>query len=129
MAHFAKINNDNVVETVLVLDNAELNGLDFPESEAVGVAFFKNLFGEDTNWVQTSFNANFRKHYAGINFTYDPALDAFITPKPYPSWVLDEQTCTWDAPTPYPEDGKRYAWDENTVNWVPIPYTPVEVLP
>jgi hypothetical protein len=120
MAHFAKINSNNIIESVLVLDNAELNGLEFPESEALGVAFFKTLLGEDTNWKQTSYNANFRKNYAGIDYTYDSQRDAFIPPQPYPSWTLVEETCNWTAPVLYPTDGNQYQWDEATTNWVQV---------
>lgn len=117
MAHFAKIGINNIVEDVLVLDNAELQGLDFPESEPLGVAFFKNLFGEDTKWLQTSYNAKFRKNYACIGGEYDPVRDAFLPIKPYTSWVLNEQTFNWVAPVPYPSDGKKYIWDEATISW------------
>lgn len=120
MAHFAKINSNNIIENVLVLDNAELNGLEFPESEALGVAFFKTLLGEDTDWLQTSYNGNFRKNYAGIGYTYDSQRDAFIPPQPYPSWTLVEETCNWTAPVLYPTDGNQYRWDEATTNWVQV---------
>ena len=119
MAHFAKLNTQNVVENVIVVNNNELldNGV---ESEAKGIAFCKSLFGEDTNWVQTSYNSNFRKHYAMIGGTYDAQLDAFIPVKTYPSFVLNSEKCEWEPPVPYPTDGKVYIWDEPTVAWVEV---------
>ena len=116
MAHFAQLDHNNVVLQVIVIHNNELmdNGV---ESEAKGIAFCQSLF-PGTNWVQTSYNGNKRKNYAGIGFTYDAQRDAFIPPKPYPSWVLIEATCQWEAPAPYPQDGQRHIWDESTVSWV-----------
>lgn len=120
MAHFAKLNANNIVQEVIVVDNLTINNLPFPESEPVGVDFCKSLYGQDTNWKQTSYNANFRKNYAGIGYTYDDVLDAFIPPQPYPSWLLNTQTCQWEPPVPYPNDGKIYEWDETTQTWVEI---------
>ena len=118
MAHFAQIDQNNVVTQVIVVHNNELmdNGV---ESEAKGIAFCQSLF-PGTNWKQTSYNANMRKNYAGIGFTFDAGRDAFIPPQPFSSWVLNEQTCRWDAPVPYPQDGKNYRWDEPTVSWIQI---------
>jgi hypothetical protein len=104
MSHFAKLNN-NVVTEVIVSEQ------DFINSGAVGDSFL---------WVQTSYNGNFRKNYAAVGHTYDKTKDAFIAPKPYPSWVLVEDTCQWEAPTAMPDDGKEYEWDENTTAWVEI---------
>ena len=114
MAHFAQIDNNNIVTQVIVVANEELldNGV---ESEVKGVAFCQSLFGG--NWKQTSYNANIRKNYAGIGYTFDPARDAFIAPQPFASWVLDESTCRWEAPVPYPTDGKMYSWNEATLSW------------
>jgi len=114
MAHFAQLEN-NIVTQVIVVNNNELldNGV---ESEAKGIAFCQSLFGG--TWIQTSYNGNIRKNYAGIGHTYDPVRDAFIAPKPYNSWVLDEDTCRWTAPIPYPQDDKKYSWDELTVSWI-----------
>lgn len=120
MAHFAELDNNNIVRTVIVVDNSALNDLPFPESEPVGVMFCQSLYGEDTIWRQTSYNANFRKNYAGIGYVYDVALDAFIPPSPYPSWILNTDTCVWEPPFPYPNDKKDYYWDEATQNWVEI---------
>ncbi len=102
MSHFAKLNN-NIVTEVIVSEQ------DFINSGAVGDSFL---------WVQTSYNGNFRKNYAAIGYTYDKTKDAFIAPKPYPSWVLVEDTCQWEAPTAMPDDGKAYKWDEDTTAWV-----------
>ena len=118
MAHFAKLDENGVVITVNVVNNSDCGDLPFPESEPVGVAFLTEWSGGYTNWKQTSYNANFRKNYAGIGFIYDSTLDAFIPPKPYPSWLLNTETCQWEAPVPYPTDGKYYIWDEATESWV-----------
>ena len=104
MAHFAKLNN-NLVTEVIVAEK------DFINSGQVGDEFL---------WVQTSYNANFRKNYAGLGYTYDKIRDAFIPPKPFPSWVLDEETCNWNSPVPMPMDGKMYTWNEETTNWVEV---------
>lgn len=120
MAHFAQIEN-NIVTQVIVVSNNDVNDLPFPDSEPLGVAFCQSLFGADTEWKQTSYNRNFRKNYASIGGQYDAALDAFIPPKPYPSWVLNTETCLWDPPIPYPNDGKYYLWDEATQSWVERP--------
>ena len=118
MAHFAQLDNDNVVTQVIVVANAELldNGV---ESESKGIAFCQSLF-PGTNWKQTSYNGAIRKNYAGVGYTYDAGRDAFIPPKPYPSWVLVEDTCQWAAPVPHPQDGKWYVWDEESLSWVEI---------
>lgn len=116
MAHFAEIDASGNVLRVIVVHNNELLDENGQESEAKGIAFCQGLFGG--NWVQTSYNANFRKNYAGERYTYDAQRDAFIPPQPYLSWVLNETTCQWDAPTPHPNDGKMYAWDEATTSWV-----------
>ena len=104
MAHFAKLNN-NIVTKIIVAEQ------DFINSGAVGDSFL---------WVQTSYNGNFRKNYAGIGHTYDSTRDAFIPPKPYPSWTLVEATCLWQAPVAYPDDGKMYTWNEETTNWTEV---------
>lgn len=118
MAHFARIDEANVVQQVIVVNNNELmdNGV---ESEAKGIAFCQMLF-PGTNWVQTSYNANFRKNYAGTGYTYDATLDGFVPPQPYPSWTVNPDTCQWEAPVPYPTDGAKYYWDETTQSWVPV---------
>lgn len=118
MAHFAQLDENNVVLQVIVVHNNDCKDAHGNESEEVGIAFCKSLFGENTNWKQTSYNANIRKNYAGIGHTYDSARDAFISPSPYPSWIFDEQTCQWKAPLPYIYDGKKYYWDEATLSLV-----------
>ena len=101
MSHFAEINSDGVVQRVIVAEQ------DFINSGAVGDSF---------NWVQTSYNNNFRKQFAGIGFTYDKAKDKFIEPQPFPSWSLDSND-DWQAPTAVPDDGKIYDWDEDSKSW------------
>ena len=118
MAHFAKLDLNNVVLQVDVVNNSDIDDLPFPESEPVGVAFLTNWSGGYTNWKQTSYNENFRKNYATVGGVYNPTLDAFIAPKPYPSWVLNESTCQWEAPVPFPSDGGNYYWDEQSQSWV-----------
>lgn len=120
MASFAQLNESYLVTEVIVVNNETIDNLPFPESEPVGVAFCQSLYGSTTIWKQTSYNANFRKNFAGIGYVYDPVLDAFIAPQPYPSWLLNTTTCQWEAPVPYPDDGKRYVWDETTQSWVVI---------
>lgn len=117
MAHFAQLDNNNVVVQVIVVSNNELidNG---QESEAKGIAFCQSLFGG--NWKQTSYNGNIRKNYAGVGYTYDSNRDAFIPPKPFNSWLLNELTCTWQAPVPYPDNSKKYNWDEIQKNWIEV---------
>jgi hypothetical protein len=140
MAYFAKLNLNNIVEQVLSVENNELliNGI---ESEQKGIDFLKSIFGQDTIWKKTSYNTylgkyhvqvdgkhiisndqskSFRKNFAAIGFTYDANRDAFIPKKPFNSWVLNEQTCNWEAPIPMPNDAsidKRYIWNEETLNW------------
>lgn len=115
MAHFAQLNENNIVTQVIVVANEEIM-VDGAESEAKGIAFCQSLFGGE--WKQTSYNANFRKNYAGIGFTYDAQRDAFIPQKPYPSWLLNEDACVWYPPVPKPSDNKKYFWNEDTVSWV-----------
>lgn len=126
MAHFAKLDENNVVIDVNVVLNQDINDLPFPESEPVGIQFLTNWSGGYINWKQTSYNNSFRKRYAGIGYTYNPELDAFIEPKPYPSWVLNNESCSWEAPIPCPTDGGIYGWDEENLSWIqlvpPKPY-------
>jgi hypothetical protein len=118
MAHFAKLDENNVVVEVHVVNNDDVLNLPFPASEPVGVQFLTNWSGGYTRWKQTSYNNNFRVRYAGIGDTYDAERDAFIPPKPFPSWVLNEDTVLYEPPVPYPTDGKLYDWDESTLSWV-----------
>jgi hypothetical protein len=115
MAHFAELNEDNVVTQVIVVANEELL-VDGVESEAKGIEFCESLFGG--RWIQTSYSASVRKNYAGIDFLYDEDKDAFIAPKTFESWVLDEDTCRWQAPVAPPLDDKYYTWNEQELNWV-----------
>jgi hypothetical protein len=119
MAHFVELDTNNTVLRGIVVANAELLDENGQESEQRGVAFCHQLFGPEGVWVQTSYNATFRKNYAGIGYTYDSARDAFIPPKPskYPSWVIDEDTCRWVPPLPYPDDGAEYYWSETDLEW------------
>jgi hypothetical protein len=119
MAHFAQLNEHNLVVQVIVVNNTELLDQSGQESEDRGIAFCQSLF-PGTTWKQTSYNGNIRKNYAGIGYTYDSARDAFIAPKPYASWILNEVTCQWEAPVPRPSDNKPYMWDESSGQWVTI---------
>ena len=127
MASFAKLNN-NIVERVESVVNEVIKDSNGVEQEQSGIDFLKNLYNEpNAIWKQTSYNTiggihqlggtPFRKNYAGIGFTYDSNRDAFISPKPYNSWILNEQTCNWEAPVVYPTDGSRYKWNEEILNW------------
>jgi len=113
MAHFAQIDENNIVKQVLVIEQDVID---------------TGLFGDPNSFVQTSYNTvggvhrlggiPLRKNYAGIGFIYDSVRDAFIPPKPFDSWTLNENTCQWEAPTKYPTDGKSYGWDEKTISWI-----------
>ena len=116
MAHFARTNETNQVVRVVVVNNAVIADGNGQEQEQLGSDFLNELYPNSV-WVQTSYNGNFRKNYAGIGYSYDRVRDAFIPPKPYPSWVLNEDTCRWDAPVPYPDDDNKYIWNEETTNW------------
>lgn len=109
MAHFAEIDENNIVTRILVTDN------DYPNE---GYDWLIATFGG--RWVQTSYNAKIRKNFAGIGFSYDETLDAFIPPKPFDSWILDEETCRWKSPVDYPTDGKKYKWDDDSQNWIEV---------
>lgn len=120
MGHFAKLDDQNVVTEVIVVNNETLNNLPFPESEPVGVAFLTEWSGGYTNWKQTSYSASFRKNFAACGCLYDANLDAFIFSKPCPSWLLNTETGQWEAPVPHPTDGKIYSWDEENQSWVEV---------
>jgi hypothetical protein len=115
MAHFAKLGTGNIVEQVVVVSN------DVATTEQAGSDFINKLYNTRDVWKQTSYNNNIRKNYAGIGFHYDQARDAFIAPKPYQSWVLNEDTCRWEAPVAMPtttlEDNQYYSWNESIINW------------
>ena len=114
MAHFAELNDKNEVTMIIVVSN---DALDVNDEESSGIDFLENLYGH-RNWKQTSYNSNIRKNYAGIGFQYDADLDGFIAPKPFPSWNLNEETCQWEAPIPYPsEEPGTYQWNEANQTW------------
>jgi hypothetical protein len=116
MAHFAQIDEQGTVLTVIVVNNSDILDENGQESEAIGKQFCQNLLGGE--WVQTSYNGNMRKQYASIGGRYDQANDVFIAAQPYPSWVLDENF-DWQAPVPSP--GEDYVWDEENQQWVTVP--------
>ena len=111
MAHFAKLGVGNIIEKVEVVSN------DIATNEQAGVDFLNTLYGTRDVWKQTSYNGNIRKNFASIGYSYDQARDAFIPPKPYASWTLNDTTCLWEAPVAYPDDGKIYEWNETTKQW------------
>jgi len=115
MAHFAELGENNTVLRVIVVANKDTQDTHGVEQESIGAEFCRNLLGG--TWKQTSYNGNFRKNYAGVGYTYDSQRDAFVPPRPFASWVLDEDTCLWAAPVAYPDDGKMYTWDEDTTSW------------
>ena len=122
MAHFAKINESNIVTQVVVVNDSDGN------NDTDGQNFLNNLFKTTHTWKKTSYNTYgnthrlggtpYRKNFASVGFTYDSSRDAFIEPKPYNSWTLDETTCLWESPVAYPSDGKSYEWDEDNKQWV-----------
>lgn len=114
MAHFAELDENNIVKQVIIVHNNELLDENGNESEAKGIAFCQSLFGG--NWIQTSYNNNFRLRFAGIGFFYDSILDIFIPPKTLPSWILDTNTYDWVPPFPKP-DSALWVWDEESVSW------------
>ena len=111
MAHFAKLGVGNIIKQVVVVSN------DIATTEQAGVDFLNNLYKSRDVWKQTSYNGNIRKNFAGIGYTYDQTRDAFIPPKPYASWILNETTCRWEAPVAYPDDDNRYTWNETNQTW------------
>ena len=115
MAHFAELGTDNIVLRVIAVSNPATAESDGTEKESIGADFCRSLLGG--TWKQASYNAKIRKNFAGVGYTYDSSRNAFIGPKPYSSWVLDEDTCQWGAPVSYPSDGKGYDWDESTKSW------------
>ena len=117
MAHFAKIDENNIVTQVVVVDNKDTSDASGVEKEHIGAAHLEKILGG--TWKQTSYNGNMRKNYAGIGYTYRADIDAFVPPQPFASWVLNGQA-QWEAPTPMPTDGKMYSWDEETTNWVEV---------
>ena len=127
MAYFAKLGTNNIVEKVISIHNSVLKDSNGIEQEQLGIDFINNLYNTQDIWKQTSYNTYggvhssggtpLRKNYAGIGYTYDEQKDAFISPKPHTSWILNENTCLFESPIPYPNDGKNYFWNENTLSW------------
>jgi len=128
MASFAKLDSNNIVTIVVSVVNEVLKDSNGVEQESIGIQFLKNLYNEpNAIWKQTSYNTHggihsnggtsFRKNHAGIGFTYDEIRDAFIPKKRFNSWILNEDTCLWEAPVAYPQDGNRYFWNESTLTW------------
>jgi hypothetical protein len=127
MAYFAKLGTGNIVEQVISINNAVITDSNGVEQEQLGVDFINKLYNTRDVWKQTSYNTYggvhslggtpFRKNYAGIGYQYDQQRDAFIPPKPYNSWILNEITCLWDAPVARPNDGNIYKWNEEILNW------------
>jgi hypothetical protein len=115
MAHFAELDENNVVLRVVVVDNRDTSDASGVEREHIGSAHLEKILGGV--WRQTSYNATFRKNYAGAGYTYSTQLDAFIPPKPYASWILNESVCQWQAPVEYPQDGQQYVWNEDNQAW------------
>jgi hypothetical protein len=124
MAHFAELDENNCVLRVIVVSNADNTNANGEEDESVGAAFCNRLLGG--RWIQTSYNARIRKNYAGIGYTYNNELDAFVPPQPFSAWILNQETVQWEPPVPLPDDGQQYTWDNESVSWkvldnVPIP--------
>ena len=131
MAHFAQLDDNNVVIQVIVVSNDDCSDGSGTESESIGVAFCQKLLGANTKWKQTSYNGNMRVRYAGIGYSYNESLDAFVPPQPFPSWTLNNTTAAYDPPLTEPTlteeqitAGSYYSWDEdayqadNTTGWV-----------
>jgi hypothetical protein len=138
MAHYARLDENNVVTQVIVVANEDTSDANGVEVEEIGVAFCKKLLGADTRWVQTSYNGNFRVRYAGIGYSFSEELNAFIAPQPFASWVLNEETADWESPVgPAPELTEEevearsfYKWDEENQEWVlETPEPPAEETP
>ena len=115
MAHFAKIDENNIVTQVVVVENKDTADATGVEKEHIGAAHLEKILGGI--WKQTSYNGNFRKNYAGIGYTFDEQRNAFIPPKPFNSWILNEAICQWEAPIAMPNDGHIYTWNEETISW------------
>jgi hypothetical protein len=116
MAHFAELDENNIVTRVIVVNNTELLDENGIEQEQIGINFCNSLFGG--NWIQTSYNGSFRVRFAGNGFYYDSYNDVFVPPKPFPSWLFSDNTFDWIPPIEYPDDGNIYYWDEETTNWI-----------
>ena len=117
MAHFCKLDENNIVTQVVVVDNKDTSDASGVEKEHIGAAHLEKILGG--TWKQTSYNGNIRKNYAGIGYTYRADIDAFVPPKPFASWLLNANA-QWEAPVAMPTDGKMYSWDEETTSWVEV---------
>ena len=117
MAYFAKLGTGNIVQQVISINNAVITDANEVEQEQLGVDFINKLYNTRDVWKQTSYNRNFRKNYAGIGYSYDQTRDAFIPPKSFNSWILNEDTCRWEAPVAKPQDDNKYTWNESTLTW------------
>ena len=120
MAHFAQLDENNIVIQVIVVHNNDCLDENGNESETKGIEFCKTLLGQETRWVQTSYNNNFRERYAGIGYKYDESIDMFIPPSPYPSWIYNTETHNWESPIPKPSElilDHEYKWNEETRTW------------
>jgi len=121
MAYFAKLGTGNIVEQVISINNSVITDNDGIEQEKLGVDFINKLYNTRDVWKQTSYNNNIRKNFAGIGYQYDQTRDAFVPPKPFNSWILNEDTCLWNAPVNMPtaelEENKYYSWNESIINW------------
>lgn len=118
MAHFAELDANNVVKRVIVVSNSEITDGNGNEIENTGILYCQRLYGNDTRWKQSSYNSNMRKRHAGIGMIYNQDLNAFIRPKPYPSWTLNSDTAEWDPPVPRPEsETEEYVWNEENQSW------------
>jgi hypothetical protein len=124
MAHFAQVDSDWVVQQVIVVVNSILLNEQGIECDWLGEQFCQQLYGSHTKWIQTSYTGRKYKNFAGIGYRFDPYRHAFIPPRPYASWGLNEQSCRWEAPVPYPIDGGLYAWDEESRNWLAVDQPP-----
>jgi hypothetical protein len=124
MAHFAKLGTGNIIEQVISINNAVITDANGVEQEQLGVDFINKLYNTRNVWKQTSYNGNIRKNFAGIGFKYDQTRDAFIAPKPFNSWTLNEDTCIWEAPVAMPtltqeqiDNNNYYRWNEENLTW------------
>jgi len=117
MAYFAKLGTGNIIEKVISINNSVITDSNGIEQEQLGVDFINKLYNTRDVWKQTSYNNNIRKNYAGIGYQYDQQRDAFIAPKPFNSWILNEDTCRWEAPVAMPIDENMYSWNEQTLSW------------
>jgi len=118
MAHFALLDENNIVTRVDMVEDYHCSDIHGRVIEEIGVEFLKTVYGEESNWKQTSYTGRIRKNYAGIGFVYDPSIDAFVPPKPFDSWILDPHTAVWCPPIPKPDAEKWYDWDDENQSWV-----------